>query len=190
MNHGPLIKIQARTAADICAHYTLPSPAKKLLREGMSPGEFIAALAENNKYPDAITFMARALPVREAVWWGCLCMQHACGDNLAVNEREAAVAAVQWVMQPNEENRVAAKAPAGAAPPPLVAGALAMAAFQSGGNIASPNMPPQAPAPFAAAKSVALAVTLASVKSDPALVGKTQRCYLELGLEIAAGKLI
>jgi hypothetical protein len=150
----------------------------------------LAVLMENKKYVDAIHFMAHALPMREGIWWGCLCMQHACGDGLNPPERAAATAAVQWVMQPTEENRRAAKAPADAAPPPSVAGALAMAAFLTGGSILPPNLPPTPPAPFAAAKAIALAVTLASIKTEQAKIARMQRSYVELAIEIAEGRLI
>jgi hypothetical protein len=190
VSHGPFVKIGAATAAEICANFDLKDEAKKLLRDGMNPREFVAALIENKKYIDAIHFMAHALPVRDGIWWGCLCMQHAFGNDLTPPDRAAATAAVQWVMQPAEENRVASKAPADAAPPPSVAGALAMAAFQSGGNVAPPNLPPKAPAPFAAAKSIALAVTLASIKSEPVKIAQMQRSYVELAIEVAEGRLI
>lgn len=189
MNNGPLVKIQAATAAEICANVSLKKEAKELLREEMTPGEFVSAMIENKRYLDAIDFMAHALPAREGIWWGCLCMQHACGDNLAPPEKAAAAAAVEWVMRPTEENRAAAKAPAqaaGASP----AGTLAMAASQTGGSMAPPNAPPMPPPPFAFAKSIANAVKLASTKQPPTVMAKTQRSYVELALEVAEGRFI
>jgi hypothetical protein len=190
MSNEPLVKIGAATAAEICAHLTLLKEVKQLLRDGMNPQDFLAALIEKKKYVDAIHFMAHALPMREGIWWGCLCLQHACGDGLNPPDRAAATAAVQWVMQPTEENRTAAKAPADAAPPPSVAGALAMATFQTGGSILPPNLPPTPPAPFAAAKAIALAVTLASIKTEPPKIARMQRSYVELAVEIAEGRPI
>jgi hypothetical protein len=37
-----------------------------------------------------IDFIAHALPAREAVWWGCLCLQHACGSNLSPADKAPA----------------------------------------------------------------------------------------------------
>src|ERR1035437_2158521 len=133
VSNGPHIEIEA-TAAEICARFKLQEEAKQLLREGMDSHEFAIALVENKMCADAIEFMAHALPAREGVWWGCLCMQHALGENLSQPDHAAATAAVRWVMEPLEENRVAAKGPADAAPPPSVAGALSTAAFRTGGN--------------------------------------------------------
>jgi hypothetical protein len=179
VNHGPLVKIQAATAAEVCANFDLDVEAKPLLRDGMKPHEFLAALTEQKKFVEAIDFMAHALPVREGIWWGCLCMQHAVGDRLSPPERAAATAVVRWVMQPTEETRTAAKAPAEAADPLSPAGALAMAAYQAGGG---------APGAIASAKSIARAIKLASIKAER--IAKMQECYLELGMEIAEGRLI
>jgi hypothetical protein len=185
---GPFIKVPAQTAAEICARYD--AKAKDLLQDKMSPQEFVAALVEKKKYIDAIDFMAYALPPREAIWWGCLCMQHAVGEKLAPPERAAATAAVQWVMQPTEANRAVARAPAEAAGPGSIAGSLAMAAAVTGGSMAPPNMPVMPPPPFAPAKSVAMAVKLASTKAEPVLISKIQKSYLDLAAEVAEGRLI
>jgi hypothetical protein len=184
------MKLAAITAAEICAAADLKKEAKQLLRDRMTPLEFVTALLGSQRHVDAIRFMAHALPAREAIWWGCLCLQHALGANLTPPDRAAATAAVLWVLQPTEENRAAAGSPAQAAPPPSIAGALAAAAFHSGGNIAPPGLPPQPPAPFAAAKSVALAVTLASIHTEPINIAKTQRSYAELALQVAQGRVI
>lgn len=190
MSNGPLIKIGAETAEEVCANFALKDEAKPLLRKGMSPREFVAALVGNKRYLDAIDFLAHALPPREGIWWGCLCIQHAFGEGLNPADRAAATAAVQWVLQPTEASRVAAKDPAEVAGPTSPAGALAVAAFQTGGNIAPPNAPPQPPPPFGPAKAVARAVKLASLKNEPVNIAKVQRCYVDLALEVAEGHLI
>jgi hypothetical protein len=187
----PLVKLESSPAAGICANFRVSSEAKKLLRDGMSSQEFVGALVEKKRYVDAIDFMAHALPARQGIWWGCLCMQHALGENLAPPDKAAATAAVQWVLQPTEENRAAAGSQAEAAPPPSIGGALATAAFHTGGNIAPPNLNIfRAPQPFAPAKSIALAVKLAAVKVEPAKIVAAQRSYVDLALEVATGRLI
>jgi hypothetical protein len=117
-------------------------------------------------------------------------MQHAFGDNLTPPDRAAAAAAVQWVLQPNEKNRGAAKAPSDAAPRTSVARALASAAYLTGGNIAPPGAPPMAPKPFDAAKAIALAVKLASIACEPVQIARMQRSYVELAIQIAEGRFV
>src|SRR6516165_6189480 len=115
MGNGQLVKIRAATAAEVSAHFDLNVEARQLLRDGLAPREFVDALMANKQYLAGIDFVAHALPAREGIWWGCLCVQHACGDALAASDWAACRAAVQWVLWPSEENRAAAKAPAEAA---------------------------------------------------------------------------
>ena len=186
MATAPLPKITAASAAEICARFNLPPEAKPLLREGMPPGEFVDALIAHKQYVAGIDFLCHALPPREAVWWGCLCMQHASEGEFPPPEKAAAIAAVRWVLQPTEENRAAAKTPgeiAGAATP---AGALAGAVNQTG---AAPT-PPDGPPSLVWAKTVATAVKLASIKGDPARILHRQRALLELGIGVAEGRYL
>ncbi len=182
--------IKAATAAEICAHFNLQMRPKQLLREGMTPREFIEALLSNRYYGAAIDFLAYALAPREGIWWGCLCLQHACGDALAEPESSACRAAVQWVLRPGEESRAAAKAPAEAAGPATAGGSLARAANLTGGSLAPPNLPPVPPSPFDPAKAVAIAVKLAATKVEPAKAADAQRLFAELGMAVAEGRFL
>ena len=188
MNNAPLVKIKVATAAEVCAHFTLEKEPRALLRDGMAPREFLAALIAGKQPRAGIDFIAHALPPRDAIWWGSLCLQHVCGNELSVPDKAACKAAVRWVLQPTEENRAGANAPAQAAGPASPAGGLANAAYHSGGNVAPPKVPPVAPGPFDAAKAVARAVTIASTKAEPARIVETQKLFVELGIGIAEGK--
>jgi uncharacterized protein DUF6931 len=190
VTNGSLVKVKARTAAEISAHMTLADGPRRLLKAGMGPREFVDALLARQEYVTAVDFIAHALPAREAVWWGSLCLQHAYGNALSQAERAAARAAVQWVLEPTEPYRAATKAPGDAAGSGSPAGLLAGAAHQTGGNLAPPKAPPVAPPPFAPAKAVAGAVKLAVTKGDPVRVTDTQRLYVELGIGVAEGRVV
>src|SRR5262249_3684574 len=153
-----------------------------LLRNGIEPREFVEALVADKQYTTGIDFIAHLLPARQAIWWGCLCLQHACGDLLSPTEKAACRAAVQWVLRPTEEVRVAAKAPADRAGPANPAGALAAAANQTGGSITPANAPRMSPGPFAPAKAVATAVKLASTKGDPIKMADRHELFVRLGI--------
>lgn len=183
MSHQPLIKVSARTASEVCAHFNLPKEARALLQDGMDPREFVDALLTQKQNVTGIDFMSHALPPREGIWWGCLCFQHAFGNELNPLDRAAVTAAVRWVFQPIEENRAVAKAPADALGCASPAGALASAVMQTGGGVAPPS-------PFAPAKSVAVAVKLSTVKGDPARILDRQRAFVELGVEVAEGRFL
>jgi hypothetical protein len=183
-----LVKVAAVTAAEVCACFDLKPEARLLLRDGMGPKEFVAVLVANKQYIAAIDFITHALPAREAVWWGCLCLQYGSGGILSPLDKAACKAAVQWVVQPTEENRAAAQAPAREAGLVTPAGQLAMAANQTGGNIAPPNTPSMAPGPFAPANAVAIAVKMATSKAEPVKIVDTQRLFVELGIGVAEGR--
>lgn len=190
MGSLPLVKVSARTAAEVCAHVYLQKQALKLLRPEMGPREFIEALLNSRQYAAAIDFVAHALPAREAIWWGCLCMQHVYGGRLSLSERAAGIAAVRWVLEPSEENRVAAKPPAEAAGAGSPAGSLAMAVNMTGGSLGPPDAPPVPPGPHDPANRVATAIKLTSTKAKPDRIPDTQRSFVALGVEVAEGKIL
>ena len=190
MNNQPIVNSQPVTAAEICAQFDLEEKAEPLLCEGISPREFVDALLADKQYAAGIDFMAHALPAREGIWWGCLCVQHACGSNLSAKDRAAARAALQWVLRPTEENRAAAKAPAEAAGPASPAGALAMAAHRTGGSLGPPDGPPVPPGPFMAATAIATAVKFAAIRVEPVKINETRRLFVELAVGMADGRYL
>lgn len=188
MPDTPFIKIKAATAAEVCANFELDKEARPLLRNGVTPRAFLENLLAEKKYAAGIDFLCHALAPRDAIWWGCLCLQQALGEQFSEQDRAAGRAAVRWVLTPTEENRVAAGAPVEAVGPATPSGGLANAAFQSGGNIAPPKSPPMQPPRFAPAKAVAVSVKLSSTKAEPARISETQKLYLELGIALAEGR--
>src|SRR5580658_5298266 len=185
---SPLVNVTAATASEICSRLYLDKAALGLLRPAMSPREFVDALVEKKQYLAAIDFLAHALPSREAIWWGCLSLQRTCGDKLEPWERRAFRITVQWVLQPDEANRAAAKQPADVLGPASAAGCLAAAANQTGGSVGPPQGPPIPPSPFAPARAAAIAIKMASTKCDPPEIQGTQRSLIELGMAIAEGR--
>jgi hypothetical protein len=184
----PLINVTAATASEICSRLYLDKAALGLLRPAMSPREFVDALVEKKQYLAAIDFLAHALPSREAIWWGCLSLQRTCGDKLEPWERRAFRITVQWVLQPDEVNRAAAKQPADVLGPASAAGNLAAAANQTGGSVGPPQGPPIPPSPFAPARAVAIAIKMASTKCEATEIQGTQRALIDLGMAIAEGR--
>ncbi len=66
-----LNKVAAKTANEICVRYPLEDPARQLLRDNLSPPQFLEALITSQLQPDAVKFLAQALPKRESIWWAC-----------------------------------------------------------------------------------------------------------------------
>ena len=82
MSNG-LAKVTAKTATEVCKHFPLGEEAKKLLRDGQTPAQFLDVLIEKQQFPDAVRFLAHALPKREAVWWAWFCARRTAGEEPA-----------------------------------------------------------------------------------------------------------
>jgi hypothetical protein len=187
MSSNGLAKVTAKTAAEVCKHFPLDEEAKKLLRDGLTPAQFLTALIEKQQFPDAVRFLAHALPKREAVWWACLCARAVAGSNLPPPIAAALQAAEKWVVDPSEENRRAAMPAAEAAEFKTPAGCAAVAAFWSGGSLGPPNVPAIPPGEYLTAHGVAGAVMLAAVQSEPEKAPEKYRKFLAQGIEVANG---
>ena len=166
------------TVTDICASFDLSEEARALLRPGMSAWDFAAALVEHEEFVPGIDFLAHAMCLRNGVWWACLCVQHVCGKELSAPDRSALYAATVWVLQPSDQNRSNAGAPARSAGPVSPAGRVA-------GAVSVANVPPNMLPGREAADAIAAAVKLASVKAEPARISAVQRQFVELGMKFA-----
>ena len=187
MNNGGLTKVAAKTAAEVCKQFPLGDEAKKLLRDGMTPRQFLDALVEKQQFPDAARFLAHALPKREAVWWACLCARQAHGANAPPPAGPALAAAEKWASDPSEDNRRAAQAAATAAGMGAPAGCAAMAAFFSGGSLAPPAAPVVPPGEQLTAHAAAGAVMLAAVLTEPQKAPEKYRKFFALGVDVGNG---
>jgi hypothetical protein len=176
------------TAADICHSFDLSDDAWGLVDEDMDARQFIDALVAAKQYVAGIDFVAHALAPRDAVWWGGLCVQHTYGDDLSALDKEACRAAIRWVLDPSEANRLAAGRPAETAGPWSPAGRLALAAYQTGVALGPKGAPPARVDPHAPAKSVAAAVKLCSIAGEPIRIAGAQRAFVELGIEIGVAQ--
>jgi uncharacterized protein DUF6931 len=185
--------MKAATAAEVCHNFALDDAAAPLLKGDPAPREFLQRLSDKQYYPDGIRFLAHALPAREAVWWGGLCLWRAVesrGDRLPPPQQEALRAAMVWVLEPGEENRRTAEKAGRAATLSNAAGCLAMAVFWSSGSMTAAHLPPVASPPFAAAKCAAGAVLLAAVLNGGRKSPGYQQRFVELGEQVADGNFL
>lgn len=187
MSNGTLAKVTAKTATEICKPLKLEDEAKKLLRDGLTPRQYLDLLLEKQLFADAAKFLALALPKREAVWWACLCARAVLGPNLPPKLATAVQAAEKWVTDPSEDNRRATMPAAEAAEMGNPAGCAAMAAFWSGGSLAPPNVPVVPPPDHLTAHGVAGAVMLAAVLKEPEKATEKFRKFFAQGIEVANG---
>jgi len=184
-----LKKLPATSAAALCRDFDLTPDARPLLADELPAAEFLRRLTDAGLLLDAIAFLARALPKREAVWWACMCARTTAPEAASADhpDSRALAAAEAWVYKPTEENRrdtdVAAQAARFESPESWAA----IAAFWSGGSIAPPDGPLVSPGDDLTPRAVAGAVMLAAVRRQPERAEEHYRIFLGKGLDIAAG---
>lgn len=172
------------TVKDLCERAKLGEDAKALLKDEHAPRQFLELLIGKELFLDAIRLLAFTLPKREAVGWGCLCVRHSLGTEVASKISETQVAAERWVSNPDEGNRRAAKAAAdkeGAESPSAL---LALAAFFSGGSMVAADVQPVAPPDHLTPQLVAGAVMISAVKKQPEKAAEKHRAFLQKGMAL------
>jgi hypothetical protein len=177
------VRIPSKTVT-ISTVAELGEEAMALLRPEMHPLDFVALLMEKALYPDAVRFIAHALPKREAVWWGWVCARRAAGDNPQPKIKAALEATEKWIAQPSEDNRRGAMAAAQKAELGTAAGCAGLAAFFSGGSLAPPEAPVVPPGEFLSAKAVSGAVIFAAVAKEPEKAPEKFKSYVAQGVEV------
>lgn len=188
MDVGALTKIKAETATEICRLYRLTEPAEDLLTEQATPAAFLQALIEKSQFLDASSFLAHALPKREATWWACLCARDSLPEDAKPKIVAALEAAEAWVFKPSDEQRRDALAKAEAADMTGTSSALAAsAAGWSGGSLAPPGEPEMPPGDTLTATAVFSAVAMAALKGDQQEQASNFDRFLAWGIDIANG---
>jgi hypothetical protein len=162
----------------------LGDKAMALLRPELQPAEFINLLVEKQLYPDAVRFLAHALPKREAVWWGWVNARRAAGPTPSPQVKAALEATEKWIQQPTDEHRRAAMAAAEAADLGTAAGCAGLAAFFSGGSLSPPEAPPVPPGEYLTAKAVSGAIIFAAVSSEPAKAPEKFKASIAQGMDV------
>jgi hypothetical protein len=181
-----LQKVTSKTAVEVCEPIRLGPETAALLRPDQSPAQFLRALVDGRHWDDAIRLMAYALPKRDTVWWGCLCVRLAAPP--APPTLAALRTTVRWVVAPEESHRLACKEAAAHAGQNTPAGLLGQAAFYSGGSITAPGMPAVAPKPTLTARFASGAVLLAAASGKSSTIETKYRQFVGLAIAIANGK--
>jgi hypothetical protein len=184
-----LTKITAKTATEVCAKFALGDDSRPLLKDGMTPDQFVAVLREKDQLTDAMRFLAQALPKREAVFWAYACAKEAAGDKPPENIAKALATTHRWILDPTEDNRRAAQPAYEAADLGTPAGCTAAAVFWSGGSMAPKEAPMVPPPDHLTGHGVAGALMLAGVQKEPEKFKQKYASFIDQGLAVASGKL-
>lgn len=178
-------KIPYFSAQEIIKLYDANSNIKELADEHTTPYELIDMASKREYFPDAVTFLAHALPVRESVWWATMCAITL--SDLSRTEENAISAARAWVYEPNETARRYAEKMAKESQLRSGAGWVAQAVFWSSGSITAPEDPPVSPPPFLYAFAIAGSINLSAVLPNGEHAISRYQNFLKIGLNIAHG---
>jgi len=151
--------------------------------------QFVAALAAQGAWAKAVRVQAHLLPKREAVWWGILSVNAACGDTLTPAEAMAKEAALAWVEQPGESVRRRCETTAGKTKFDGPGSWLAMAAFWSGGSIAPEEMGEVPPDEKLTGQAIASSLMIAAVMGDATKAKDRYKGFLSQAPDVASGKI-
>ncbi len=182
-----LTKAEAPAAAEVHARYE-PSPAAtELLADGMAPGRFLEYLLHAGLLEDSLSFLAYALPTRDAIWWGLRCVREVTPAEPAEPIAAAITAAETWLMDPSDENRRQAMVAAEEATYETPAGCLDLAVFFSEGSMAPPDCPAVPVGEGFSARTLFAAVHMATLTCgpEPAGIETAARNFAQVGIECA-----
>lgn len=182
-----LAAVEVETAAEICDKCSLREEAVELLEDGMTPSGFLAALMGEELYPDAIKFLAQALPKRQAIIWARDCARNAAGAQPRDLEKACLDAIDRWLASPEEDTRRAAMDLADEAEYATAAAATAAAAGWTEGSMGPAEYDDVPPPENLTGTMVSTAVLLAVAVVDPQEARETQAQLLQKGIDLAAG---
>jgi len=184
-------RLSKQPPAELCAatQLNLRPESEALLRENLSPPGFLSRLIMNKNYSDAVGYLARALPKREAVWWGCVCVREAFEQELTDDELRAVMAAEAWVRESSEERARTAAACAQGPAGESAAGMLALAARFAAQVMSSFDGRTTSPPSHVTGAMVGGAVVLSAVAGDPLFMEDRYRNFLAKGVHLARGQM-
>ena len=184
-----LKSLRKESLHELVAHFDLSAPAAGFVTPRASIQTVLASLLNHNHFFDAATLLAHALPKRRAVWWAASAASWHAKAYPVASEPKALVAiksAQAWVMEPEEDYRIAAHRASLLVSPRAPAHWAAMSVFWSAGNITPGSGVTTAPPPFLYARGVAAAIDLAANLSGLERES-SYRHLLAQGVDIAAG---
>ncbi|MEM6488116.1 MAG: hypothetical protein AAF677_07575 [Pseudomonadota bacterium] len=184
-----MVKLQPVTAAELIAHEQIELETSIHVPADTALPDLLARLDGEMADVDRLRLLAHALPVREAAWWACMAARDMLIERLAKDPRDVppCLAVTEaWVFQPNEENRVAARAAMEAAHPTDETQLCAMVVCFSDGRL-GPGELQQFPAPPQAAALAVFALQMKSMCLVPEKAVARAAVLVERGLDIARG---
>lgn len=167
--------------AEVARNADLSGEAHALLREEMTPAQFLDTLEQQALYLDAVRFLAHKLAVNVAIRWGHTCVKELAPSQPDPRSEPAMSATTRWLQLPDDSARRHARETADQSGVDTAAGCLAMAVALSGGSITPPGAPEIVPPPYSANKLVAASIMVAVLSYTPEKSAERYRRALATG---------
>lgn len=178
-------RIRFTAASQVAEAFPASVEAVGVPMDERSPVEFLREIAASEEPFPGVSFAAFALPRREGIWWGCLCLRQM--EVLNADGQAALAVAEAWVRKPDEEERRAAGAIAAKQEFANAGALIAQAAFCSGGSLGPAEFSPVPPAPDLTAKCLNGAMLVAIGTSAPLEAMPNARRCIESAVDFAEG---
>jgi hypothetical protein len=166
----------------------LSEASRSLVVGQHSASDALEALVAAGQRDDAMRFLAYWLERKQAVWWTCLCVKMALGDAAKPPQQAALDAARDWVVDPNEEHRLAALTASRDKEAGTLAAWAARTAVWNSDNISGEGLPQVPPPEGLGPKAVlsTLTVAVAAAGQDEADGRRDQ--FIRRGVAILNGE--
>lgn len=176
------------TAAAVCERMKLQLSweARSRLTANVSSEHYLARLIGADLDADARKFLAAALPVRRALWWSVLSIQHALGAD-ADSESMRLAPVVQWIAGPGDAGLVAVRELDKKVKRNSLWGCLYQATYAASGRISPPDRQMIVAPAETSRRLIAAVVYMAAVYRGSLGYRERQRSYLLLGQSLATG---
>lgn len=182
------IRIEQPLAHEVALDCNLSEAAQALLTPEIKAGSYLARLARENLWLDALRFAPYALERNSAIWWATLCLWQYYRPAPPAEIDRCLKAVIAWLREPSETARREAYMASQAAKVTTPAGNLALAVFFEFGSLAPVGQPEVPAKPHFMPQSLGAAITLAIKQSPLDLQAARQTDYVRLALEVMAGR--
>jgi hypothetical protein len=186
MNTSGTLLGSGKPLSVVCASAELPEDVVARLREAGQVPEFVDGLCGEDRFEEAVAFLAHALPARQAVGWAWVCAREVMGDDTSAEAKDCLEATRAWIQEPTDAHRRVAFDAADLAGMDTPVGCAGLAAFFSGDSLAPPESDPVPPPEGLVGKTVAGCVNISAAWGDGGDVLARYQDFVKRGLELAA----
>lgn len=162
--------------------------ARRAMEADARAAPLLKTLLNDGLASDALRIAPFVLPIRQAVWWGCVWLWHVTGDSPHGTKIPALAAAVHWVQEPTPRRVGEANEAWRAAGIKSAAGCCARAAAFAG-RLAADGKSFESDKPRGAAKTLAGGATIALLVAARDRVAASPAQFVGFAIDIAEGKV-